>query len=144
MNKILKGFSAVVLVATMTLPLITSCASQPKEYKLVELDVEKDLVYGEDISSYLTAEKIENVKAFIYSGYEKILSEEQHEGASKEIEVYAAKNESESVVASLFATSAESGVEFKIGRFPKTFPQNFSLKKLILLKAKIGQMDYSP
>ena len=136
MNKILKGFSAVVLVAAMTLPLITSCASPPKEYKLVELDVEKDLVYGEDVSSYLTAEKIENVKAFIYSGYEKILSEEQHEGASKEIEVYAAKNESESVVASLFATSAESGVEFKIGTLPEDVSAELFIEKTHLIEGE--------
>ena len=81
MNHIFKRFSAMALAAAITIPLMTSCANTPKEYPLVELSVEKDLVYGEDISSYLTAEKKETVEAYVFSGYEKILSTEQHAGA---------------------------------------------------------------
>jgi len=136
LKKITKKTTAIALAGIMSITMLSSCANAPKEVKLVELDVEKDLVYGEDVSSYLAAEKSETVNAFIYSGYEKILSEEQHEGASKEIEVYAAKNESESVVASLFATSAEAGVEFKIGTLPEDVSAELFIEKTHLIEGE--------
>ena len=115
----------------MTLPLITSCSGQPtaKEVKLVKLDVDKDLIYGEDITSYLSSEKKETVETYVFSGYEKILSTAQLEGASKEIAVYAAKNESESIVASLFATAAEKGIEFKINTLPEDVSAEIFIEK---------------
>ena len=133
MNHIFKRFSAMALAAAITIPLMTSCANTPKEYPPVELSVEKDLVYGEDISSYLTAEKKETVEAYVFSGYEKILSTEQHAGASKNIAVYAAKNESESIVASLFANSAEEGLEFKIGTLPEDVTAELFIEKTHLI-----------
>lgn len=133
MNHIFKRFSAMALAAAITIPLMTSCANTPKEYPLVELSVEKDLVYGEDVSSYLAAEKSNTVEAYIYSGYEKILSTEQHAGASKNIAVYAAKNESESIVASLFANSAEEGLEFKIGTLPEDVTAELFIEKTHLI-----------
>ena len=77
MKHIFKKISALALAAAITVPLLTSCAGHPKEYPLVELSVEKDLVYGEDISPYMGTEKKETVEAYVFSGFEKILSTEQ-------------------------------------------------------------------
>ncbi len=136
MNNIFKRFSAIAMAAAITLPLMTSCANKPKEYPPVELSVEKDLVYGEDVSSFLTSEKKDTVEAYVFSGYEKILSTEQHDGASKNISVYAAKNESESIVASLFANSAEYGLEFKIGALPEGVSAELFIEKTHLIEEK--------
>ncbi len=136
MNNIFKRFSAIAMAAAITLPLMTSCANKPKEYPPVELSVEKDLVYGEDISPFLTSEKKDTVDAYVFSGYEKILSTEQHDGASKNISVYAAKNESESIVASLFANSAEYGLEFKIGTLPEGVSAELFIEKTHLIEEK--------
>ncbi|MBQ2882088.1 MAG: DUF4091 domain-containing protein [Clostridia bacterium] len=136
MNNIFKRFSAIAMAAAITLPLMTSCANKPKEYPPVELSVEKDLVYGEDVSPFLTSEKKDTVEAYVFSGYEKILSTEQHDGASKNISVYAAKNESESIVASLFANSAEYGLEFKIGTLPEGVSAELFIEKTHLIEEK--------
>ena len=104
MNNIIKSISATLLATAIALPILTSCAKGPKEIIYADLSVEKD---GEDVSSFLSTEKSNTVEAYVFSGYEKILSEEQFNGATTQISVYAAKNESESIVTSLFATSEE-------------------------------------
>ena len=105
MNNIIKRFSATLLATAIALPILTSCAQGPKEIIYADLSLEKDLIYGEDVSFYMSTEKSNTVEAYVFSGYEKILSTEQFSGAATKISVYAAKNESESIVTSLFATS---------------------------------------
>ena len=134
MKHIFKKISALALATAITVPLLTSCAGQPKKYPLVELSVEKDLVYGEDISLYMGTEKKETVEAYVFSGYEKILSTEQFDGASTEIKVHAAKNESESIVASLFAKTEEDGIEFKIGTLPNDVTAELFIEKTHLIE----------
>lgn len=136
MRSSFKKIISFAAAAAIALPLLTSCANTPKEYPLVELSVEKDLVFGEDVSAFLTSEKKETVEACVFSGYEKILSKAQFEGASKDIEVYAAKNESESIVASLFAVSAEAGLEFKIGTLPEDVTAELFIEKTHLIEGE--------
>ena len=67
MKHIFKKFSALALATVITVPLLTSCAGQPKKYPLVELSVEKDLVYGEDISQYVMFSTIQFWMAVTFS-----------------------------------------------------------------------------
>lgn len=129
MNNIIKRFSATLLATAIALPILTSCAQGPKEIIYADLSVEKDLIYGEDVSFYMSTEKSNTVEAYVFSGYEKILSTEQFNGATTKISVYAAKNESESIVTSLFATSEEKGLEFKIGTLPEDVTAELFIEK---------------